>query len=336
MPSSLVTNTMINIRDARTADAPLLVEAEKKITKTPGYLVSRPHELSMAAFEKKIESLNAIPNGKYVVAEKDGSMVGHAYLDPMGLDAIQHVVRLTIVIHRGFEEKGIGYLLMNHLIDWAKANAAIEKIELNVRASNIRAIRLYQKLGFNIEGRLRNRVKLPNGLYVDDLEMGLFVCDPPASLSASCLAVGKVVSSRKEASDDNWDSVMSYIEIDGSQFGEDALLGLKDFSHLEVIFLMNQVDVRKVESSARHPRNNSQWPMVGIFAQRAKSRPNQIGTTICRIEKIEGLKIWLRGLDAIDGSPVLDIKPWVKEFGPRGDVHQPEWITELMKEYWTV
>jgi tRNA (Thr-GGU) A37 N-methylase len=97
---------------------------------------------------------------------------------------------------------------------------------------------------------------------------------------------------------------------------------------------MNRVAGRKVERTARQPRNNTDWPKVGIFAQRGKNRPNQIGTTICRIKKIDGLKLYVRGLDAVDGPPVLDIKPWVGEFGPRGEVHQPQWISELMKSYW--
>ena len=98
---------------------------------------------------------------------------------------------------------------------------------------------------------------------------------------------------------------------------------------------MHQVELSKIETEARHPRNNTDWPKIGIFAQRGKNRPNQIGTTICQIKKVEGTTLHLIGLDAIDGTPVLDIKPWVKEFGPRGEIKQPSWITELMKEYWT-
>lgn len=95
-----------------------------------------------------------------------------------------------------------------------------------------------------------------------------------------------------------------------------------------------KVDPGKIETGARHPRNNVAWPNVGIFAQRGKNRPNQIGLTICRILKVEQTRLYLEGLDAIDGTPVLDIKPWVKDFGPRGDVDQPAWITELMQGYW--
>jgi tRNA (Thr-GGU) A37 N-methylase len=90
----------------------------------------------------------------------------------------------------------------------------------------------------------------------------------------------------------------------------------------------------RIEHGTRHPRNNPAWPRVGIFAQRAKNRPNRIGTTICRIQRIEGLKIYVTGLDAVDGSPVLDLKPWVRELGPRGDVRQPAWVSELMEKYW--
>lgn len=325
---------MITIRGAKVEDAQELVSAEKKIAETPGFLVSRPHELSESTFRIKIEYLSRVQNGIYVVAESEGKIVAHAMLDPMGLEAIQHGVRLNIVVHQGFEEKGIGKLLLAHLIDWAKLAPMVEKIELNVRASNLRAIRLYQKLGFHFESRIRNRVKCPDGTYIDDLEMGLFVKSAPRSLTAIALPVGRVVSSRKEAIDDNWDQVQSYVEIDSTQFNEEALFGLESFSHVEIIFQMNRVDIRKIETSARHPRNNTSWPKVGIFAQRGKNRPNQIGTTICKILKVDGLKLWVQGLDAIDESPVLDIKPWVREFGPRGDLKQPEWIIELMREYW--
>jgi len=111
-------------------------------------------------------------------------------------------------------------------------------------------------------------------------------------------------------------------------------MGLVDFSHVEILFHMNQVDPGKIEKNARHPRNNPEWPKVGIFAQRGKNRPNQIGTTVCKVLKVDGTQLYLEGLDAIDGSPVLDIKPWVIEFAPRGSVFQPKWISELMKKYW--
>lgn len=146
--------------------------------------------------------------------------------------------------------------------------------------------------------------------------------------------VGMVHSSRKKAEDDNWDREQVYIELDGSRFSAESLMGLEDFSHVEVLFYMDQVDPAKIETVARHPRNNLKWPKVGIFSQRGKNRHNQIGTTVCKVLRVEGLRLHLEGLDAIQGTPVLDIKPWVAEFAPRGEIYQPQWITELMKNYW--
>jgi tRNA-Thr(GGU) m(6)t(6)A37 methyltransferase TsaA len=146
--------------------------------------------------------------------------------------------------------------------------------------------------------------------------------------------IGVVCSTRAKVEDDNWDSERAFIKLDESQLSAQALAGLEDFSHVEVIFYMNQVDPAKIETAARHPRNNTAWPKVGILAQRGKNRPNQIGTTICRVLEVKGSELHVSGLDAVDGSPVLDIKPWVAEFGPRGEVKEPTWISELMLGYW--
>jgi len=102
-----------------------------------------------------------------------------------------------------------------------------------------------------------------------------------------------------------------------------------------VIFHFHGVGEDKVEYGARRPRGRADWPLVGIFAQRGKNRPNRIGLTTCAILKVEGTRLHVRGLDAIDGTPVLDIKPVMREFLPRGEVRQPDWATELMAEYWT-
>ncbi|WP_262380553.1 SAM-dependent methyltransferase [Nonomuraea sp. PA05] len=146
--------------------------------------------------------------------------------------------------------------------------------------------------------------------------------------------VGSVVGGRAEAIDDDWDAEQAVIRIDGTRFGPDTLAGLDDFSHLEVVFQFHLVDPSKVTTSARHPRDNPEWPKVGIFAQRGKNRPNLLGVSRCRLVAVEGLDIHVRGLDAIDGSPVLDVKPYMAEFGPQGETVQPEWATELMRAYY--
>jgi tRNA (Thr-GGU) A37 N-methylase len=112
------------------------------------------------------------------------------------------------------------------------------------------------------------------------------------------------------------------------------LTGLDDFSHVEIAFVFDRVAPEKIETGARHPRNRADWPLVGIFAQRGKNRPNRIGITVCRIEKVEGSRLYVRGLDAIDGTPVIDIKPVLREFLPRGEVRQPDWASEVMAGYW--
>jgi tRNA-Thr(GGU) m(6)t(6)A37 methyltransferase TsaA len=147
-------------------------------------------------------------------------------------------------------------------------------------------------------------------------------------------AVGVVHSPRSEVKDDFWGGVVSTIELDPGRFGLDATAGLDEFSHLEVVFLLDRVDPEQVQTGARRPRNNPDWPVVGIFAQRAKLRPNRIGVSRCRLLKVEGLRLTVEGLDAIEGTPVLDVKPWIEEFGPAGEVRQPDWSHELMREYY--
>jgi tRNA (adenine37-N6)-methyltransferase len=146
--------------------------------------------------------------------------------------------------------------------------------------------------------------------------------------------IGTVTSTRSAAIDDDWDAVTTTITLDAERFPTESLWGLDQFSHIDVVYLFDQVDPTKVVTGARHPRSNPDWPLVGIFAQRAKMRPNRIGVTTCRLLAVSGLTISVHGLDAIDGTPVVDIKPYMVEFGPRGDVYQPVWSRELMAGYW--
>lgn len=145
--------------------------------------------------------------------------------------------------------------------------------------------------------------------------------------------IAAVKNIRREIEDDNWGDVLSIIELDPS-FNEEALFQIESFSHVEVFFIFHLVEVAKIERGARHPRNNKEWPKVGIFAQRGKNRPNRLGATICKVVKREGRQLFVQGLDAIDDTPVVDIKPVMREFLPREEVTQPEWATELMKNYW--
>ncbi|MBK8047573.1 MAG: SAM-dependent methyltransferase [Anaerolineales bacterium] len=145
--------------------------------------------------------------------------------------------------------------------------------------------------------------------------------------------IGVVHNHRKDPIDDDWDGVVSEIILaDG--IGEAALTGLETFSHVEVVFFFDRVDELDITMGARHPRGNSDWPLTGIFAQRGKNRPNRLGVSTARIVGRDGRVLKVAGLDAIDGTPVLDLKPVMAEFLPRGEVSQPEWSHELMRAYW--
>lgn len=148
------------------------------------------------------------------------------------------------------------------------------------------------------------------------------------------VAIGHVRGGRSEPIDDDWGQMEAEIALDPAQFSPDALLSLDAFSHLEVIFHFHAAPESEINTGARRPRGRADWPLVGIFAQRGKGRPNRIGVTVCEILAVEGLNVRVRGLDAIDGTPVLDLKPVMKGFLPRGEVREPEWAEELMAGYW--
>jgi tRNA-Thr(GGU) m(6)t(6)A37 methyltransferase TsaA len=148
------------------------------------------------------------------------------------------------------------------------------------------------------------------------------------------IPIGVVRNGIQQTDDDVWGGLTSRLELDQSRFTPDALAGLAEFSHVEILFVFDRVNNDDVTVGARHPRGRPEWPLVGIFAQRARNRPNRIGVTICRLVSVQGLTLEVESLDAIDGTPVLDIKPYMNEFGPKGPVLQPSWSTELMSGYW--
>jgi tRNA (adenine37-N6)-methyltransferase len=146
--------------------------------------------------------------------------------------------------------------------------------------------------------------------------------------------IGYVRGARAVAEDDFWGDQEARIELTEA-FTDAALRGLDAFSHAEIVFLFDRVAPSDVVTGARHPRNNRAWPAVGIFAQRGRNRPNRIGTTICRVVRVDATSLVVAELDAIDGTPVLDIKPVMAEFLPRDAIRQPDWSHELMREYWS-
>ena len=145
--------------------------------------------------------------------------------------------------------------------------------------------------------------------------------------------IGWVRSARRVIQDDFWGGTSATIVLNET-LGEGALDGIEEFSHVEIVYYFDKVDPEKVVRTGRRPRGNPDWPSVGILAQRGKDRPNRIGATIVRVLKREGRTLEVAELDAIDGTPVLDVKPVMREFLPREPVRQPPWATELMRDYW--
>lgn len=171
---------MVRVRTGRLTDAAPAARIERSVSAVPGLLVARASELP-ASHERHLIVLAQARKGVYVVAEDDGRLVGFASLRPMDLYATAHVYRLSIVVALTHAGRGIGKRLMRELLARAKRMRRILKVELLVRASNDRARRLYERFGFRIEGRLRHRVCLPDGSFVDDFSMAWFPRKVPAN-----------------------------------------------------------------------------------------------------------------------------------------------------------
>ena len=180
----------VTIRHATIEDARAIAEAEREISKEPGFFCSQPSELTDENVASTISTSLKDKIGVYLVAEYDGQLVGHAFLEPFHLQSLRHVADLNIAVHLGWQKKGIGTKLLERIIEWAKNSSALEKIQLNVRASNSIAIALYKKMGFKEEGRLKNRVKVKDR-YIDDVIMGLDLMrtQPPTKLEMNDVVI---------------------------------------------------------------------------------------------------------------------------------------------------
>lgn len=142
--------------------------------------------------------------------------------------------------------------------------------------------------------------------------------------------IGTVHSPVSTGIDTGWGVVDATISVEPHL--TDALTGLSDFSHALIVFWMHH-STFEPSDLVRRPQGRADLPRVGIFAQRAKHRPNPIGVTTVEILGVEGPHLRVRGLDAIDGTPVLDIKPYFPWFDRRDDVRTPDWCADIMQPY---
>jgi putative acetyltransferase len=162
----------MRIRTATHDDAAAIAAAEAETQRTPGLLMGHPGEIPVEAYRAMIAKLAT--DGRYIVAEEDGAPVGHALLDPLPMRAHAHVFQLTIVVHPDHVERGIGRVLLGDLLEWARRDPRVGRVELKVRAGNLRAQNLYRSMGFVEEARFRSRVRRIDGVLEDDLGMAWF------------------------------------------------------------------------------------------------------------------------------------------------------------------
>ena len=152
---------------------------------------------------------------------------------------------------------------------------------------------------------------------------------PPAAFSVT--PIGWVRSAAKDAVDEDWGSVESTIVVEPAL--RPGLRGLEGFSHVVVVAFLHGAAFDPARHLVRRPRGLASMPELGIFAQRAKDRPNPLGITCVPLVAVEEEGVRVRGLDAIDGTPVLDLKPYFPQFDAAGEVRVPPWVAELMRGY---
>jgi tRNA (adenine37-N6)-methyltransferase len=151
-------------------------------------------------------------------------------------------------------------------------------------------------------------------------------------LSFEITPIGTVQNARTDVQHtDNWGAVRSTITVE-ERFGDACLQGLDGFSHVEILFVFDQFPDHGDYREPRPNRGRPDLPPVGVFAGRGPRRPNRIGVTCCAIESVHGRELTVVGLDAVSGTPVIDLKPVMAEFLPE-NVKQPEWVSRLMSEY---
>jgi len=143
--------------------------------------------------------------------------------------------------------------------------------------------------------------------------------------------IGIVISPVKDRTDTGWGSVVASIALKPEYAG--ALTGLESFSHVLVLTYLHQAHFDTAKHLRRRPQGRDDMPEVGILSQRAKNRPNPIGVTAVEIVKVGEDRLEVKGLDAIDGTPVLDIKPYFPKYDRVRSAVVPAWVNELMKDY---
>jgi tRNA-Thr(GGU) m(6)t(6)A37 methyltransferase TsaA len=136
--------------------------------------------------------------------------------------------------------------------------------------------------------------------------------------------IGIVRSPVREPENRDWDEVVSEIQI--HRKWAKGLKGLEDFSHIIVLFYLSRA---KGVDLLVHPKRRMDLPRVGMFSTRSPHRPNPIALTVCKLLKRRGTRLTVKGLDAISGTPVIDIKPYIPDNDLVKRARVARWIYRL-------
>ena len=143
--------------------------------------------------------------------------------------------------------------------------------------------------------------------------------------------IGVVFSAVEERTDCGWGDVVARVGIKPGYAG--AFTGIESFSHAIVVTYLHETKFDPARHIKRRPQGREDMPEVGMFAQRAKNRPNPIGITAVEILAVAEDALTVKGLDAIDGTPVIDIKPYYPHYDRIDSPRVPSWVDTLMKGY---
>ena len=149
-------------------------------------------------------------------------------------------------------------------------------------------------------------------------------------LKGAAFTILKYPSKDAHGKDTSWGDDISSIVLDEQYVS--GLKGLEDFSHAIILFYLDKAEYIKEKHLQRRPQNRDDMPLVGIFSQRGKDRPNKIGMTSVEIISVTDDTLVVKGLDAVDGTPVLDIKPYYPAYDKK-EATVPEWVERLMEHY---
>lgn len=146
------------------------------------------------------------------------------------------------------------------------------------------------------------------------------VLPPPVTVQP----VGVVHNRVRQPRPWGWERVRSKIVIRPELTA--ALDGIEGYSHITVVFWMHRVSVDARSLIHIHPRGDHRYPLQGVLATRSQNRPNPIGVAVVPLLKRQGNVLWVRGLDAINGTPVLDIKPYIPYYDSVAQARVPDWV----------